>query len=399
MAEVDIVGIVGSGVMGAGLVEVVAHGRGITSSPVRGPVPAPTPSSPTVDRQPRRQIDKGALPARRARRGPRPDHRDRPPRPSSPSCDLVIESIVEDLPTKRELFAELEQVVKPSAILATNTSTLPVVELAMATQRPDQVCGIHFFNPATADAPRRGRPPDHRQRRHDQDGVGVRHDVRQGRHRGRRPRRVRRQRPAVPVPQQRRADVRAGHGGDGRHRHGDVWWMQLPDGPVRPARPRRPRHVGRHPRGAVRRVRRSEPRAGADAAPQGGRRPARTQVGPRASIGTDPCRTEFSGDMLVGHAAAGASTVPSNRRATRWALPSPRTADRDGIAGVGGDLEPGTLLEAYRRGLFPMPFGRRRLAWFSPDPRAIIPLDGLVVSRSLRRSVRPLRRPARHVVR
>ena len=73
---------------------------------------------------------------------------------------------------------------------------------------------------------------------------------------------------------------------------------------------------------------------------------------------------------------------------TRWELPSPRAADRDGIAGVGGDLEPGTLLEAYRRGLFPMPFGRRRLAWFSPDPRAIIPLDGLAVSRSLRRSMR-----------
>jgi leucyl/phenylalanyl-tRNA--protein transferase len=73
---------------------------------------------------------------------------------------------------------------------------------------------------------------------------------------------------------------------------------------------------------------------------------------------------------------------------TRWALPSPRTTDRDGIAGVGGDLEPGTLLEAYRHGLFPMPFGRRRLAWFSPDPRAIIPLDGLTVSRSLRRSTR-----------
>ena len=73
---------------------------------------------------------------------------------------------------------------------------------------------------------------------------------------------------------------------------------------------------------------------------------------------------------------------------TRWELPPPRAADRDGIAGIGGDLEPGTLLEAYRRGLFPMPFGRRRLAWFSPDPRAVIPLDGLAVSRSLRRSVR-----------
>jgi 3-hydroxybutyryl-CoA dehydrogenase len=65
-------------------------------------------------------------------------------------CDLVIESVVEDLEVKRELFAELEQIVKPSGILATNTSTLPVVELAMVTQRPDKVCGIHFFNPAPA---------------------------------------------------------------------------------------------------------------------------------------------------------------------------------------------------------------------------------------------------------
>lgn len=73
---------------------------------------------------------------------------------------------------------------------------------------------------------------------------------------------------------------------------------------------------------------------------------------------------------------------------TIWRLPDPRRADRDGVAGAGGDLEPGTLLAAYRRGLFPMPSGRRRLLWFSPDPRAIIPLDGLVVSRSLRRSLR-----------
>jgi leucyl/phenylalanyl-tRNA--protein transferase len=79
---------------------------------------------------------------------------------------------------------------------------------------------------------------------------------------------------------------------------------------------------------------------------------------------------------------------PEEPPSTRWQLPSPRAADRDGIVGIGGDLEPGTLLAAYRRGLFPMPFGRRKLAWFSPDPRAIIPLDGLVVSRSLRRSVR-----------
>jgi 3-hydroxybutyryl-CoA dehydrogenase len=65
-------------------------------------------------------------------------------------CDLIIESVVEDLPTKLALFKELDAVAKPNAILATNTSTLPVVEMAVATNRPSQVCGIHFFNPATA---------------------------------------------------------------------------------------------------------------------------------------------------------------------------------------------------------------------------------------------------------
>jgi leucyl/phenylalanyl-tRNA--protein transferase len=81
-------------------------------------------------------------------------------------------------------------------------------------------------------------------------------------------------------------------------------------------------------------------------------------------------------------------SAPVEPPTTRWQLPSPQAADRDGIVGIGGDLEPGTLLAGYRSGVFPMPFGRRRLAWFSPDPRAIIPLDGLVVSRSLRRSLR-----------
>ncbi len=62
--------------------------------------------------------------------------------------DLVIESVVEDLSVKKALFAELDGICKPEAILATNTSTLPVVEMAVATGRPDLVCGIHFFNPA-----------------------------------------------------------------------------------------------------------------------------------------------------------------------------------------------------------------------------------------------------------
>jgi 3-hydroxybutyryl-CoA dehydrogenase len=65
-------------------------------------------------------------------------------------CDLVLESIVEDLPTKKQLFAELDKIVKDGAILATNTSTLPVIEMAIETGRPERVCGVHFFNPAPA---------------------------------------------------------------------------------------------------------------------------------------------------------------------------------------------------------------------------------------------------------
>jgi leucyl/phenylalanyl-tRNA---protein transferase len=67
-------------------------------------------------------------------------------------------------------------------------------------------------------------------------------------------------------------------------------------------------------------------------------------------------------------------------------LPADAPVDPSGLVAVGADLEPGTLLAAYRSGLFPMPFDRRRIAWFSPDPRGVLPLDGMHVSRSLRRS-------------
>ena len=63
-------------------------------------------------------------------------------------CDLVIEAIVEELEPKRQLFAELDRICEPDAILATNTSALSVTEIAQATQRPGRVVGMHFFNPA-----------------------------------------------------------------------------------------------------------------------------------------------------------------------------------------------------------------------------------------------------------
>jgi 3-hydroxybutyryl-CoA dehydrogenase len=63
-------------------------------------------------------------------------------------CDLVIEAVVENLDVKRVLFAALDEVVKPGAVLATTTSSLPVIECAAATSRPEDVVGLHFFNPA-----------------------------------------------------------------------------------------------------------------------------------------------------------------------------------------------------------------------------------------------------------
>lgn len=79
---------------------------------------------------------------------------------------------------------------------------------------------------------------------------------------------------------------------------------------------------------------------------------------------------------------------PIEPRATQWQLPDPTAADEHGLCGLGADLEPGTLLAAYRGGLFPMPVRKRVVGWWSPDPRGILPIDGLLVSRSLRQSCR-----------
>lgn len=150
MTEIDgniaTVGILGSGIMGAGLVEVAARsGRTVVlrSRTQASADAAITKLAQGLDRQ----VEKGRLDAdeRTAILG----------RVSGTSelsaladCDLVIESVVEDLDIKRALFTELDGIVKSGSILASNTSTLPVVELAMATDRPELVCGIHFFNPA-----------------------------------------------------------------------------------------------------------------------------------------------------------------------------------------------------------------------------------------------------------
>ena len=142
------IGICGSGIMGSGLAEVAAKAGYTVVVRSRSAATAQamiTSVEKGLDKQVQREKitadDKAAILGRLSATDKISDLAD---------CDLVIESVVEDLDVKKALFAELDKAVKPDAILATNTSTLPVVEMAMATSRPDKVCGIHFFNPATA---------------------------------------------------------------------------------------------------------------------------------------------------------------------------------------------------------------------------------------------------------
>ncbi len=139
-------GIVGSGIMGAGIAEVAARAgvEVIIRSRERATADGLVAS---VERSLAKQVDKGKLDgaerevilSRLIATSRLADLAD---------CDLVLESVVEDLAVKQHLMAELDHVCRPDAIIATNTSTLPVIEMAVQTGRPDRVCGVHFFNPA-----------------------------------------------------------------------------------------------------------------------------------------------------------------------------------------------------------------------------------------------------------
>jgi 3-hydroxybutyryl-CoA dehydrogenase len=140
------VGIVGSGIMGSGIAEVAAaHGHEVVvrsrSRATAGAMVA------ALEKSLARQVEKGKR-TDAERDGILARVTATADLDELAGSDLVIESVVEDLAVKKQLFAELDRVCPDGTVLATNTSTLPVVELAMATGRPDRVCGVHFFNPA-----------------------------------------------------------------------------------------------------------------------------------------------------------------------------------------------------------------------------------------------------------
>jgi 3-hydroxybutyryl-CoA dehydrogenase len=140
------IGIVGSGIMGSGIAETAAvHGfEVVLRSRAQGTADA---MAAGMAKSLAKQVDKGKMSSE--------DRDAAMARVTTVSdlselagCDLVIESVVEDLAVKKHLFSELDRICGDHTILATNTSTLAVVDMAMETGRPDRVCGIHFFNPA-----------------------------------------------------------------------------------------------------------------------------------------------------------------------------------------------------------------------------------------------------------
>jgi 3-hydroxybutyryl-CoA dehydrogenase len=141
-------GIVGSGIMGSGIAEVAAK-AGVTVLLRSRKQESADAMVAALGKSLAKQVERGKLDEAEAaavsgRVSATADLE------ALADCDLVLESIVEDLETKKQLFTELDRIVKAGAILATNTSTLPVIEMAVDTGRPERVCGIHFFNPATA---------------------------------------------------------------------------------------------------------------------------------------------------------------------------------------------------------------------------------------------------------
>jgi len=146
VGEIRTVGVVGLGAMGAGIAQLAIEagyetvGREVT--PELGAA-----ASGRIEHFLARKVEKGlAAPEQRdaamARLVVTTDLQ------ALAQCDLVIEAIVEELEPKRALFAELDGICRPDAILATNTSALSVTEIAAATMRPERVVGMLFFNPA-----------------------------------------------------------------------------------------------------------------------------------------------------------------------------------------------------------------------------------------------------------
>lgn len=143
--EIRKVGVVGCGLMGSGISQVAAV-AGLPTVVLEVSQQLLDKGLASIDRSLSKFIEKGELSDQQksqavARLQPTLSLDD------FADCDLVIEAIVENLERKKQLFSELDRIVKPEAILASNTSSISITELMMATRRPTRFLGLHFFNP------------------------------------------------------------------------------------------------------------------------------------------------------------------------------------------------------------------------------------------------------------
>lgn len=146
--EIRSVGVLGAGQMGLGIAQAAAR-AGFETTVAKATPGALDSQRGKIEKQLQKDVEKGKLTAA--------DHGALLDRllwstklDDLAKVDIVIESIVEELPVKRTHFHKLDQLLKPEAILATNTSTLTVADLASATKRPERFIGLHFFNPVHA---------------------------------------------------------------------------------------------------------------------------------------------------------------------------------------------------------------------------------------------------------
>jgi 3-hydroxybutyryl-CoA dehydrogenase len=146
--DIRTVGVLGAGQMGLGIAQAAAR-AGLVSIMVKATPGGLDAQRGKVEKQLEKDVERGKLTAA--------DHGALLERlrwsthlHDLAEVDIVIESIVEELPIKREHFARLDEVAQERAIFATNTSTLTVAEMASATNRPDRFIGLHFFNPVHA---------------------------------------------------------------------------------------------------------------------------------------------------------------------------------------------------------------------------------------------------------
>jgi 3-hydroxybutyryl-CoA dehydrogenase len=143
--DVKTVGVLGCGIMGSGIVEVVAK-AGADVIYVERSEDRVERGQKSIEKSLGKAVEKGKL-EEAERDAILGKIKGTVNVDDLAGVDLVIEAVTEDLDTKVELFKRLDEITNPEVILASNTSSLPLVQMATATKRPDKVIGMHFFNP------------------------------------------------------------------------------------------------------------------------------------------------------------------------------------------------------------------------------------------------------------